>query len=149
MSDLEILKPAPGSRKDRKRLGRGTGSGQGKTAGRGTKGARSRSKGRMPPWFEGGQMPLVRRLPKRGFKNIFRKEYALVKVGELAAFPPSSVIDPQTLRSAGMIGKRDKLVKILSNGELDRALVVRVHKITRQARKKIETAGGTCQEMEA
>lgn len=147
-SDLGILRPVPGSRKDRKRLGRGPGSGQGQTAGRGTKGSRSRSRGRMPPWFEGGQMPLVRRLPKRGFKNPFRKEYALVKVADLSRFQPSSVVDPQALRSLGLIGKRDKLVKILGDGELGHSLTVKVHKISRQARRKIEAAGGTCQEME-
>lgn len=145
-SDLDILKPPPGSRKARKRVGRGVGSGQGKTAGRGSKGSRSRSGGKPRPWFEGGQMPLVRRVPKRGFTNIFKKEYALVKVGDLDRFDAGEEVDLDSLRDRGLLKPRDKLVKVLGDGALTKPLKVRVHKLSRAARAKIESAGGTWQE---
>ena len=146
-NDLLIIKPKEGARKRRKRLGCGPGSGQGKTAGRGHRGTGARSGGKVPPWFEGGQMPLVRRVPKRGFHNPFKKEFALVKVGELKCFPQDSTVDVDVLKEAGLVRKRDKLIKLLGNGKIDRPLRVKVHRISRGARKKIEDAGGAWEEM--
>ncbi len=143
MSDLEGLRPHPGARKKPKRVGRGPGSGQGKTSGRGTKGYKSRAGGNPHPWYEGGQMPLVRRLPKRGFHNPFRVEFALIKVGDLERFEEGSVVDIDALKGVGLIGKRDKLIKLLGNGELQKPLTVKVHKVSRGARVKLEAAGGS------
>lgn len=142
---LEDLRPAPGSTHARKRLGRGPASGQGKTAGRGSKGQKARSGGGARPGFEGGQMPLYRRLPKRGFLPYGGKaEYALVNVKTLAArFPAGSVVDPEALAQAGVIKRSARgAVKVLGDGELGHALTVKAHKLSETARRKVEAAGG-------
>jgi len=141
---LHELSPNKGSRSKRKRVGRGPGSGTGKTAGRGEKGQRSRSGFSRRAGFEGGQMPLVRRVPKRGFTNIFRVEYTTVNVSDLAAV--GKRIDPEILAAKGLIRPRQPL-KILGDGEIETALTVRAHKFSRSARAKIEGAGGTCEEL--
>ncbi len=138
---LSELEAAPGSRKNRKRVGRGIGSGSGKTSGRGQKGQKSRSGGNPHPWFEGGQMPLYRRLPKRGFTNIFRKEYEVINLGQLIKIKNESPITPVVLKSKGMIHKIN-LVKILGNGELTEAVTVHAHKFSKSAKDKIEKLGG-------
>ena len=138
---LSELEAAPGSRKNRKRVGRGIGSGSGKTSGRGQKGQKSRSGGNPHPWFEGGQMPLYRRLPKRGFTNIFRKEYEVVNLVQLIKLKNESPVTPEVLKSKGMIHKID-LVKILGNGELTEAVTVHAHKFSKSAKDKIEKSGG-------
>ena len=139
---LNELSPAKGSRKAPKRLGRGVGSGAGKTAGRGTKGYNSRSGGGVRPGYEGGQMPLQRRLPKRGFFNIFKKNIAVINIRDLAKFDKNSVVDAATLVEAGLVkGKRDG-VKLLGQGEIKYALDVKVNQISKSAREKIEAAGG-------
>ena len=138
---LDGLSPEPGARGVGKRVGRGPGSGRGKTSGRGHKGQKSRSGGSIPPWFEGGQMPLYRRVPKRGFKPLRRVEYQVVNVGQLAAVEESE-ISPETLRSRGLIGTLRRPVKVLAVGNLDRALTVRAHAFSAAARAKIESAGG-------
>ena len=138
---LSELEAAPGSRKNRKRVGRGIGSGSGKTSGRGQKGQKSRSGGNPHPWFEGGQMPLYRRLPKRGFTNIFRKEYEVINLSQLIKLKNESPITPVVLKSKGMIHKID-LVKILGNGELTEAVTVHAHKFSKSAKDKIEKSGG-------
>ena len=140
---LEDLKPASGARRRRKRIGRGPGSGHGKTATRGHKGQKARSGGGKPPGFEGGQMPLHRRVPKRGFVNVFRKEYVVVNVGALAAFPPESMVDPEALVARRLIKKSMRgAVKILGEGELGHALRVRAHAFSQSALAKIQAAGG-------
>ncbi len=138
---LSELKATPGSRKDRKRIGRGTGSGTGKTSGRGQKGQKSRSGGNPHPWFEGGQMPLYRRLPKRGFTNIFKKEYEIVNLARLAGLETKNPITPEVMREKGIIRRVDS-VKILGNGELPEAVTVHAQKFSRSAVDKIEKAGG-------
>jgi large subunit ribosomal protein L15 len=138
---LSELKAVPGSRKDRKRVGRGIGSGTGKTSGRGHKGQKSRSGGNPHPWFEGGQMPLYRRLPKRGFTNIFKKEYEIVNLAQLAGLETKDPITPELLRDKGVI-RRVNLVKILGNGELSEAVTVHAQKFSRSAVEKIEKSGG-------
>ncbi len=136
--------PAPGSRRKRKRVGRGDASGHGTYAGRGMKGQKSRSGGGVRPGFEGGQMPLIKGLPmRRGFTNIFKKQYHLVKLDELASLPGDSVITPETLVEMGYLRKVKHQVKVLGNGDLDVALKVSAHKFTRTAREKIEAAGGS------
>ena len=140
---INDLSPSKGSRKNRKRVGRGAGSGHGKTSCRGSKGQKSRSGGSISPWFEGGQMPIQRRLPKRGFTNIFKKRIAIVNLGDLKRFEKDSVVDEVALVKAGLVkGKRDG-IKILGNGDLDSALTVRVNHISRSAKIKIEQCGGT------
>jgi len=139
---LHELKPAEGSRRPRKRLGRGPGSGTGKTAGRGHKGQKSRSGYSRKRSFEGGQMPLVRRLPKRGFVNIFRTTYRTVNVDRLNDFKSGSVIDPETLQRKGVLRKGKQAIKILGNGELKVSLTVHAHRFTKTAQAKIEAAGG-------
>ena len=141
MLSLANLSPKKGSTKNRKRLGRGPGSGHGKTAGRGHKGFKSRSGSGIKPGFEGGQMPLQRRLPKRGFNNIFRKEYKIVSLDQLDSFDGNSTIDKDVLMQAGIIKKGD-LVKVLANGEVTKALNISIDKISASARSKIEVAGG-------
>lgn len=141
MAELHDLSPTPGSHRDRKRLGRGPGSGTGKTAGRGEKGQKARSGGSVRPGFEGGQMPLHRRIPKRGFHNRNRVEYQVVNVGDLAGL--DGAVTPATLREAGLIGSLRKPVKVLGNGELEKTLQVTAHAFSESARKKIEAAGGT------
>ena len=138
---LSELRAVPGSRKNRKRIGRGVGSGTGKTSGRGQKGQKSRSGGNPHPWFEGGQMPLYRRLPKRGFTNIFRKEYEIVNVAQLADLGMKNPITPEVMKEKRMIRKVDS-VKILGNGELSEAVTVHAQKFSRSAVDKIEKAGG-------
>ena len=142
------LKPAAGSRRDRKRVGRGPGSGRGKTAARGEKGQKSRSGYSSKRGFEGGQMPLHRRIPKRGFTNIFRTEYRTVNVDRLASFASGTVVTPETLEKAGLLRKGKTPVKVLGNGDLQVALTVRVHKYTGSAAKKIAGAGGKAEVLE-
>jgi len=139
---LNELSPAQGSRKAPRRLGRGVGSGRGKTGGRGTKGYNSRSGGGVRPGYEGGQMPLHRRLPKRGFANIFRKKIAVINLRDLAKFDKGSVIDEAVLVAAGLVkGKKDG-IKLLGHGEIKHSLEVKVNQISKSAREKIEAAGG-------
>jgi large subunit ribosomal protein L15 len=139
---LEELKSPPGANKKVKRVGRGTGSGHGKTSTRGHKGQKARSGGGVRPGFEGGQMPLQRRLPKRGFTNIFKKEYAIVNIRDLNSFDDGSEINPEVLQNAGLIKSIKDGVKILGDGELEKKLIVRAHKISRQAEEKITARGG-------
>jgi large subunit ribosomal protein L15 len=140
---LYELKPAPGSKKSRKRVGRGKSSGHGKTSTRGHKGQWARSGGGVRPGFEGGQMPLTRRIPKRGFKNINKKVYTEVNVEKLERFDNDTVITPELLLKERVISKIEKDgVKILGRGELTKRLIVRVQKVSEGARKKIEAAGG-------
>lgn len=143
MVDLSNLKPAAGSKKKIKRVGRGSASGQGGTSGRGHKGQKARSGGKVPPYFEGGQMPIYRRLPKRGFKNPFRKEYAVINVQDLAGFEPGSVVDIAALKERGMIRSTDTAVKLLAEGEINVALTVKLDKASQAALEKIRSAGGT------
>jgi large subunit ribosomal protein L15 len=140
---LSDLKPAPGARQARKRVGRGSGSGLGKTAGRGHKGHKARSGGNTPPGYEGGQMPLQRRLPKRGFKNLFAAEIAVVNVGDLLRFEAGQVVDSAELLRSGLVKGRWDGIKLLGNGDIDRPLTVRLHQFSQSARAKIEAAGGT------
>jgi large subunit ribosomal protein L15 len=143
--ELHNLSPKPQSRKNRKRVGRGPGSGSGKTAGRGHKGAGSRSGNTTRRGFEGGQMPLARRVPKRGFTNVFRKEYAIVNVGQLERFPAGSEINPELLVAEGVVSRLGDGLKVLGDGELSKKLVVRAHKFSRKAQTVIEAAGGSCE----
>lgn len=143
MLTLGNLSPNPGSRKNRKRVGRGQGSGRGKTSTRGHKGYKARSGSSIKPGFEGGQMPLQRRIPKRGFNNIFRKDFAIVNVADLDVFEAGTKIDLAALVDAGLVAKKYKLVKVLGNGEISKSLTVAVDKLSETARKKIEAAGGT------
>ena len=137
---LNTLRPAKGSTHKKKRVGRGPGSGLGKTAGRGEKGQKSRSGYSRKVGFEGGQMPLHRRLPKRGFTNIFRTEYKVVNLGRLAELGETNVT-PEVLRKAGIAGKND-LIKVLGDGELTSAITVQAHKFSKSAQEKIAKAGG-------
>ena len=141
MLTLANLSPQKGANKNRKRLGRGVGTGHGKTAGRGHKGFKSRSGSGIKPGFEGGQMPLQRRLPKRGFTNIFRKEYVIVSLSQLDSFDGSEEINTASLVKAGF-AKKGALVKVLANGEVTKAVNVMVDKISDSAKNKIEAAGG-------
>jgi large subunit ribosomal protein L15 len=141
--ELHNLSPKPQSRKDRKRVGRGPGSGNGKTAGRGHKGQLSRTGHRKRRNFEGGQMPLVRRLPKRGFTNIFRKELVIVNVGQLERFPAGAEITPELLLAEGVISKVGDGVKVLGDGVLSRKLAVKAHKFSKKAQEVIVAAGGS------
>lgn len=139
---LHELSPKEGSTKARRRVGRGIGSGMGKTSTRGTKGLYSRSGGSVRPGFEGGQMPLYRRLPKRGFTNIFAKEYAEVNVAQLNRFEDGDVVDPVTLIEKGILKNVRDGIRILGNGELEKKLTVHAHGFTKSAQEKIEAAGG-------
>jgi large subunit ribosomal protein L15 len=139
---LHELRPAAGSTKNRKRVGRGTGSGLGTTAGRGMNGQNSRSGGGVRPGFEGGQMPLFRRLPKRGFKNFTRKNWTIVNVETLNKFEDGTEITPELLLEAGVLSKIEYGVKILGDGELTKKLTVKANKFTQSAITKIEAAGG-------
>jgi len=141
MAELHDLSPAGGSHRDRKRVGRGPGSGKGKTAGRGQKGQKARSGGSIPAGFEGGQMPLHRRIPKRGFTSRNRVEYQTVNLYQLEGF--EGEVTPQSLKAAGLVRSSKKLVKILGSGELGGALNITAHAFSRGAREKIEAAGGT------
>jgi large subunit ribosomal protein L15 len=139
---INELTPAAGSRSSKKRKGRGVGSGRGKTAGRGTKGLNSRSGGGVRPGFEGGQMPIHRRLPKRGFKNIFGKKIATINIRDLSRFESGSIIDEAVLISSGLIkGERDG-IKLLGQGDIDFPLTIKVSHISKNAQRKIEAAGG-------
>ena len=140
---LHNLQPARGSRKNRKRLGRGPGSGHGKTAGRGEKGQLSRSGTRMKIGFEGGQMPLHRRVPKRGFTNVFRQEYAIVNLDRLARYGAGEEVTPERLLQEGVVKKLGAGLKVLGHGDLTHALKVKAHRFSKQARAKIEAAGGS------
>lgn len=139
---LNDLSPAPGSKKKPKRVGRGPGSGWGKTAARGHKGQRSRAGGGVKPGFEGGQMPLTRRIPKRGFTNIFKKSFAIVNLRDLAVFAADSVVDEEALRRAGVVKGQVGAIKLLGQGEVTVPLTVKVQAVSAQARARIEAAGG-------
>ena len=139
---LHDLKPAVGATTAPKRLGRGTGSGLGKTSGKGHKGAKARSGGGKGPGFEGGQIPLMRRIPKRGFTNIFRTEYVAINVDRLEIFEDGQVVTPVELIEMGIIKKIEDGVKIMGNGELTKKLTVQANKFTASAKEKIEAAGG-------
>ncbi|GGH40044.1 50S ribosomal protein L15 [Paenibacillus segetis] len=139
---LHELSPAPGSRKERKRVGRGTGSGTGKTSGRGHKGQNSRSGGGVRPGFEGGQNPLYRRLPKRGFVNPTRKEYAIVNIEELNNFAADTEVTPELLAEQGIVKNAKSGIKILGNGEVTVKLTVKANKFSQSAVDKIQAAGG-------
>ncbi len=147
---LHDLRPDPGSRKKRKRVGRGTGSGHGKTAGRGTKGQGARSGGGKGPYFEGGQLPLVRRLPfKRGFTNINKVYFKTVNVDQLVErFAPGAEVDPVSLALVGLIKKPTDPVVILGRGEIEYALTVKANRFSKTAKTKIEAAGGSVEELE-
>lgn len=142
--DLSTLRPAPGAVRTRKRVGRGTGSGTGKTAGRGHKGRGSRSGGNTPPGYEGGQMPLQRRVPKRGFRPVDRVEYSIVNLKQLAAFPAGSTVGPDELAAHGLVRAR-RPVKCLADGALPHALTVRAHAFSAKAKEAIAKAGGTAE----
>jgi large subunit ribosomal protein L15 len=142
------LSPAPGSKKNRKRVGRGDGSGHGTYSGRGVKGQKSRAGFKMRPGFEGGQLPLIKRLPrKRGFTNIFRTEYSIVNMDKLNTFESGSEITPESLLAAGIVKSLRNPVKILANGEIDRPVSVKAHKFSAAAKAKIEAAGGSAEEV--
>ncbi|MGD8624126.1 MAG: 50S ribosomal protein L15 [Anaerolineae bacterium] len=145
---LHELRPPEGAKKSRKRVGRGIAAGQGKTAGRGTKGQAARSGGTKGPYFEGGQLPLVRRLPYvRGFNNIFKVDYVPVNVYRLQDFEADAEVTPQTLAEAGIIKSPSLPVAILGQGDIDRPLVVKAHRFSASARAKIEEAGGSVEEL--
>ncbi len=139
---LEELKPAPGSTKKANRVGRGPGSGSGKTASKGHKGQKARSGGVKGAGFEGGQMPLQRRIPKRGFTNIFRKEYAIVNLSDLSRLSGTDTVTPELLMQNGMVSDIKNGVKILGNGDLTQKLTIRAHKFSKSAMEKIQAAGG-------
>lgn len=138
---ISDLAPARGAKKKEKRVGRGPGSGHGKTSTKGHKGQASRSGGTKAPGFEGGQQPLIRRVPKRGFTNIHRKEYAVVNLGRLNGFEADAVVNPQMLQDSGIV-KKAALLKVLGDGELSKPLVISAHKFSQEAMNKIQAAGG-------
>jgi large subunit ribosomal protein L15 len=140
---LHELKPAEGSTHKIKRVGRGVGSGWGKTAGRGNKGLKARSGGGVRPGFEGGQMPLHRRLPKRGFTNIFKKVFAIVNVSDLSRFEQGAVVDESALVRSGLVKGHNDGIKLLGRGDINIALTVKLNAVSRSAKDKIEAAGGT------
>ncbi|MFQ5780575.1 MAG: 50S ribosomal protein L15 [Nitrospiria bacterium] len=139
---ISDLAPARGAKKKEKRIGRGPGSGHGKTSTKGHKGQAARSGGTKGPGFEGGQQPLTRRVPKRGFTNIFRKSYVVINLKGLNQFEPDAIVDPQALRAAGMVKKSRDKIKVLGVGELSKPLVVSAHKFSQGAMRKIQSAGG-------
>ncbi|MEW6267095.1 MAG: 50S ribosomal protein L15 [Thermodesulfobacteriota bacterium] len=140
---LHELKPPQGARKPAKRVGRGEASGQGKTSGRGAKGQGSRAGSTARPGFEGGQMPLQRRLPKRGFHNVFKKKFALVNLRDLDRFEAGSVIDPDGLAAAGLIKNPQAQVKLLGQGRIEKPLTIKIHGVSAQAKAAVEAAGGS------
>ncbi len=145
----EMLSLAPGSKKSRKRVGRGDGSGHGTYSGRGCKGQKSRSGYRMRPGFEGGQLPLIKRLPrKRGFVNIFRIEYSVVSISKLNVFESGSEVNPERLVAAGLVKSLRRPIKILAEGDINYPLSVKAHKFSTAAKAKIEAAGGRVEEVE-
>lgn len=139
---LNELSPAEGSVKSRKRIGRGVGSGQGKTAGKGSKGLKARSGGKVRPGFEGGQMPIHRRLPKRGFTNIFKTHFAILNIKNLSIFENGSIVDPGILMQSGLVKNKFDAVKILGLGEIAYPLVIKSCEVSKSAKEKIEAAGG-------
>jgi large subunit ribosomal protein L15 len=144
----EKLSPAPGAKKARKRVGRGDGSGYGTYSGRGSKGQKSRAGYKMRPGFEGGQLPLIKRLPeKRGFVNIFRTEYSIVNLDKLGIFEPGSEVTPEKLVAAGVVKSLKRPIKILAAGELAHPLVIKANKFSAAAKAKIEAAGGKAEEV--
>jgi len=144
--DLSTLAPAPGATKARKRIGRGPGSGTGKTAGGGHKGRGARSGGNTPPGYEGGQMPLQRRVPKHGFRNPFREEFAIVNLGQLESrFESGAVVDAEALRGQGLLRNLRKPIKILADGTLTKTLTVKAHKFSAAAKQRLEAAGGSAE----
>ena len=146
--NLSDLRPAPGAVKKRKRIGRGPGSGHGKTATRGHKGRKARSGGSSPPGYEGGQMPLQRRLPKRGFRNPGRRTFAVVNLEALEQrFEAGATVDPAALHAAGLVAKRNLEVKILADGTLSKALTVKAHRFSQKARELIAAAGGSSEDL--
>ena len=148
MLDLSNLKLAPNSRYKPRRVGRGCGSGRGGTSCRGTKGQKSRSGGSIAPWFEGGQMPIYRRLPKRGFKNRFRKEYTVLNIKDLLDFEPDSLVKHDALKEKGKIRSTEERIKLLSVGDIDFTLKVRLNKASKAAVEKIVKAGGDFEAIE-
>jgi len=145
---LDTLSPAPRSKKNRKRVGRGNGSGHGTYSGRGVKGQKSRAGFRMRPGFEGGQLPIIERLPrKRGFTNIFRTEYSVVNLSRLNAFEAGDEVTLEKMLAAGLVKSLKNPVKVLAAGEIDRALTVKAHKFSTAAKTKIEAAGGKAEEV--
>jgi large subunit ribosomal protein L15 len=144
---LDQLKPVPGARHSKKRLGRGIGSGLGKTAGRGTKGQNSRSGGGTRPGFEGGQLPLFQRLPKIGFNNIFRVTYNVVNIEQLNVFNDGDTVDKEALIAKGLTKDNENGVEILGNGKLEKKLTVKAAKFSASAKKAIEDLGGACEEI--
>ena len=146
--ELSNLKPKKGARHAKKRVGRGPGSGHGKTAGRGEKGQKSRSGYSAKLGFEGGQMPLHRRLPKRGFTNIFKKEYAVINLADLERFDNGATVDEAALRQAGLVKGQNDGIKVLGNGKLSKKLTVAATKFSATAKSAIEAAGGTVQEIQ-
>ena len=149
MARQNDIAPAPGSKKARKRVGRGNGSGHGTYSGRGCKGQKSRAGYKMRPGFEGGQLPLIKRLPrKRGFTNIFRTEYSTVNVGQLGTFGAGTEVTPETLVAAGMVKSLRNPIKILADGDINHPVTVKANKFSASARAKIEAAGGTAEEVE-
>lgn len=147
LKNLGNLKPAKGSNKAKKRLGRGTGSGWGKTAGKGHKGQLARKGGKVRAGFEGGQMPLYRRLPKRGFKNPFRVDYNVINLSQLNKFDAQTKITPEVLVDAGMIRFTDKPVKLLAKGKLEKGLTISLHKASASAKAAVEKVGGKFEEI--
>lgn len=144
----ERLSPSPGSRRGRKRVGRGNGSGHGTYSGRGCKGQKSRSGFRMRPGFEGGQLPIIKRLPeKRGFTNIFRTEYSVINVGMLSVFESGSEVTAERMLASGLIKSLKSPIKILADGEIDRPLVIKANKFSAAAKSKIEAAGGKVEQV--
>lgn len=139
---IHDLSPAKASKKNRKRVGRGPGSGHGKTSCRGHKGQKSRSGGGVRPGFEGGQMPLQRRLPKRGFANVYKKSYTLININDLNRFEPETVLDLEALKEADLVKGLKDGVKLLGDGEISHPIVIKVQKASKTAKEKIEAAGG-------
>lgn len=144
--ELNNLKPAIGATKNRKRIGRGIGSGHGKTSTKGHKGQKARSGGSIKAGFEGGQMPMQRRLPKRGFTPLTRKEYTIVNLGQLDSFESGSIVDAEAMISAGLISGLKDGIKVLADGDITKALTIKAHKFSATAKEKIEAAGGKVEE---
>ncbi|MBU0675662.1 MAG: 50S ribosomal protein L15 [Proteobacteria bacterium] len=147
MLTLSNLSPNPGSTKKRKRIGRGPGSGHGKTSTRGHKGAKARSGSGIKPGFEGGQMPLQRRIPKRGFTNLFKKDFAIVNLKDLERFEAGSTIDRALLAESGLVSAKETFVKLLGTGDVSKSLTIKVDKVSESAKAKVEAAGGKVEVM--
>ena len=147
MKNLGNLKPAKGANKKKKRVGRGPGSGKGKTSAKGHKGQKARKGGKVAPGFEGGQMPLYRRLPKRGFKNPFNTRYNPINLESLNRFEANSVVTPELMEKSGLVKRPKEPIKLLARGKLDRVLTIKVHKASEAARRAVESAGGKIEEI--